>query len=389
MIPAFEDAREYRPEISSVYLSTFFLPAPPDATSFSRALKTDHRALLRQYGTWPDVVWSKDLKLVESKAIREEILHATTLQVWSKWAGCSNQQVTSKSSGTPPLPCRTGSSPSTCFDGARRCGTLEENSRDPYVEFVLDFVQSGYYLFAIEFTLPDSPVYGPLLFKSYYETGGTGYTVTLTDDHRLPLSVECLPLSEQNVVFWIEGLRLVQHRCARVLASDEELEELSRVRHVKITLNGEHRQLWVDSVQLIFRRPIEVSYSIRVNLSSSQTELIRVGRKAYPSPPVQSPYLPPQPKAPPDAPFLSDVKNCSTFFGRYDVPQEATVLLHEPCGITIQDCCQHAHENGADGFQINGAGCCDLLVIESMKNVAHEQNSVNIGWVVGHVVVVV
>jgi hypothetical protein len=323
------------------------------------------REMLTNYGTWPTFARAKDLKLVEHRSIYDEIIAATTRETWTQWAGCSVTQITIGSPGAPPLPCRTGASPATCFDGSRRCGTLDENSRDPYIEFDVDAVRQHYYLFAIEFTLPDSPVYGPLLFKSYYETGGRGYTVTLTDDHRLPLRVGCLPWSEQNVAFWTEGLRRVQHRCARVLASDSDLEELGRARHVKITLDGENRQLWMDSIDIVFRNLVEQP----------------------PSPPVppQSPHLPPQPKAPPDAPSPSVVGNCTTFFGQYLVPREATILLHEPCGQTPEQCCQHAYENGASGFQINGAGCCDLLTVNTVGVAMHESPT-DRGWISGRVV---
>jgi hypothetical protein len=238
---------------------------------------------------------------------------------------------------------------------------------DPYVEFDLDVVRSHYYLFAIEFTLPASPVYGPLLFNSYYENGGTGYTVTLTDDHRLPLTIGCLPWTEQNVAFWTNGLRTVQHRCAKVLASDEDLEELARVRHIKIMLNGEYRQLWVDGIQLVFRNLVE--------------------KPPSPPGPPQSPYAPPQPKAPPDAPVLlpSEAGNCTSFFGQYKMPDEATVIMHEPCGQTRVQCCQHAYENGANGFQINGAGCCDLLAITTAEATTEDRSSVNRGWLSGRV----
>ena len=382
LIPASEDAREYRPEITAVRLSTYFVPEPLEPAPSPPAV-AGRRELLSDYGTWPDFVRAKDLKLVEHRAVYDEIIAATTRETWTKWAGCSVKQITLASPGAPPLPCRTGASPETCFDGARRCGALDGNSRDPYVEFDIDDVRNHYYLFAIEFTLPDSPVYGPLLFKGYYESGGAGYTVTLTDDHRLPLRVGCLPWTEQNVAFWTAGLRRVQHRCARVMASDSDLEELARVRHVKITLDGEHRQLWVERIDIVFREPVDQSYSISVNLTTSEAELIKTF--AYPPPPPQSPHLPPQPRAPPDAPFPSVVGNCTTFFGQYTMPQEATLLLHEPCGQTPEQCCQHAYENGASGFQINGAGCCDLLTITTVGRAIHE-GTTNRGWVSGRVV---
>lgn len=357
LVPADEDAREYRPDIYAVRLSTYFVPEALDARG--------GRELLTSYGSWPGFVRAKDLGLTESSALRDEIVEATTKETWTKWAGCSIKQITLESPGTPPLPCRTGASPATCVDGSRRCGTLEGNSRAPYAEFEVDAVRAHFYLFAIEFTLPDSPVYGPLLFKSYYEAGGTGYSVTLTDDHRFPLRTGCLPWTEQNVAFWTKGLRTVQHRCAKVLASDADLEELARARHVKITLNGANRQLWVDGIQLIFRE--------RVGASGG----------ANPSPPPQSPHVPPQPKAPPDAPIPGAVgNNCITFFGQFVVPGEATVLVREPCGETPETCCAHAFENGASGFQISGAGCCDLLTVTDVGRAFHE-SSINRGWVSG------
>lgn len=320
--------------------------APPDRhPGLQYWYKADSfgRRLLAFYGDWPNHKYAKDLYLEEDAATIQAMRTAIGTTPMQKWAGCSQRQVFSETTVIPPLPCRTGASAQSCVDGERRCGTLYENSYEPFIEFEINEVPLHYYFFALEFTLPDNADFGPLLFQGYYETGGRGYQVTVTDAHKLPLRVGCLPWGEQIVTFWAQGLRKVQHRCAKVLASDEDLEELSKVRHVRITLPGADRQLWVDRVRIIYRNHEDKP----------------------PSPPLPppSPQLPPQPKAPPDMPAPAAV-SCFTYANlKWAIPEKATVLFQEPCGQSFENCCRLAHDFNATGFALSAAGCCDLLEV--------------------------
>ena len=364
LMPSVEAQREYSPPISAVRLSTYFVPESSEASEPDD--DSGGRQLLDIYGTWPSFVRARHIGLTAEPGVRLQMLDKMTAQPWTQWAGCSIRQITTESHSPPSLPCRTGASVVTCIDGARRCSTLYANSVDPYVEIEIDRVPDHYYLFAIEWTLPDSPVYGPLLFHSYDQSGGRGYSITLADEHRLPLRIGCLPLTEQNVVAWVEGLRKVQHRCARVLASDADLRELARARYVTMRLDGSYRQLWLDGIDVVYRDLVE--------------------KPPLPPLPPPSPHIPPRPRAPPDAPADTRRAVCETHYGRYDIPEEATVLLEEPCGQTVEDCCRHAHENQAGGFQLSAAGCCDLLVLAE-RAAPRQATSTDMGWTSGIVAV--
>ena len=40
-------------------------------------------------------------------------------------------------------------------------------------------------------------------------------------------------------------------------------------------------------------------------------------------------------------------------------------IVEEPCGVTQPDCCLHMQENGAAAYQIDDAGCCDLIYLDT------------------------
>ena len=334
-IPDSELAKEATPHISSVTLSTYFLPETKGAEGTRREL------FQAQYGTWPYFTSAEDLGLSEPGEIVDQIKDSLDLLPMTSWAGCSRNQFVA-GQPLPALPCRTGVGAGNCVDGARRCGTVAENARDPFVEFTVDTVDTQYYLFTIEFSLPVHPVCGPLLFKPFEATGGEGYSVTVYDDHHSALSSQCQPFSHQNVKGWVDGMLNVQFQCTSPTATDRQLHELTRARIVRVVLPGENRQIWLDSVRVVYRVLTDVT--------------------PFPPPPPPRPRLPPQPVAPPDSPTATS-SECAFFANTRWLSSQSRFLMNEPCSVTQQTCCEHAHANHATGFQLSASGCCTLLTL--------------------------
>lgn len=315
--------------VESVVLSTYFVP---------EALPG--RSMLQVYGTWPMHVPSSDLFLTASREIVDQIRMNLVNTRYTNWAGCARTQ-----DATPPLPCRTSAAPVHCIPGARRCGTLEENSRSPFAEFGVEHIPSGYALFTIEFILDEDPNRASLLFQGFYERSGSGYEITLFDGGHNPLSVSCRPLREQSTVVYGTGLRYVQHRCARATATEETLGELARVRFIRITLPGEFRQFWVQRVHIKFRKFDNPTLSL--------------------PPPVITPQpRPSSPSAPPDAPLLP---GCTKYTGVVWSTSQFTHVADEPCGLSHEQCCAIAQQNDVDAYTLGESGCCSLVNLESYR----------------------
>ena len=89
-------------------------------------------------------------------------------------------------------------------------------------------------------------------------------------------------------------------------------------------------------------------------------------RRARPPPPPRPPPLPPQPVAPPDAPLSN--RTCTFFEGvRFADSDPVDLLYSEPCGFTVQGCCDLAYEhNNVYAFELSSAGCCTLFGGPSM-----------------------
>ena len=324
------------PRVEAATLSTYFIPISD----------TSRRSLLSVYGEWPNYVFSHDLFLSASPDVVDQIRSSMDNNVaFGRWAGCSRAQLQTDLP-VPPLPCRTAAATEHCVDGERHCGTLEENSMDPTLEINVEDVPVDHYLFTVEFYLPADPVTGSLLFRPFYQSGGTGYTIDLYDGGHGPLKEGCLPLSEQSVAAYSDGLVYVQHRCASTTASERTLRELSLARFVKITLPGMFRQIWIDRVKVVFRRMFEIVPS--------------------PPPTPSLPHTPPY-MAPPDSP--STERTCYDFPGKTWSPLEYIRLVEEPCRLSTSQCCDLAHEHpSATGFLLSSSGCCVLVQLATTED---------------------
>jgi hypothetical protein len=265
------------------------------------------------------------------------------------WAACTQGLAFS------PLPCRTGAVERRCHDGLRACGSVQENTYEPFME--LDFHlyeppnDGNSYLFALHFRLPVHSEYGPLFFHSL--TGDVvenrGWRVEVFDKYHEPLTVQPLQWDAgSNVVEHTDGLRDVTHHMLPPTAEDSDYKELSRARFIRITLIGEYRQIWIDRVDAFFRH------------------IIADGPLPPPPPsPIPSPLSPP---APPDPPFPPPLDSCTIFPNRAYRESQANLLWEVGCGFTRDECCGHARAQSAAGQNVNGfllsaAGCCDMLSI--------------------------
>ena len=254
---------------TSTYLSTYFLadgvdPPPPPNPPPPPGRRLDG---------------GPGMGVALSTSERSSILSGLNGVEMGKWAACT------LSLQSALLPCRSGVAASRCIDGARTCGSVDENGAAPYLELDFhDVAPEDKYLFAIDFHLPATEEYARLFFETVYGVWGQGYRVDLYDEGRVPLSYACLSWSEQSVGAYEAGLRTVQFRCMSSLATDAEYTEVARARLARLTLLGTLRHIWLDSVQLVFR-PIP---TLDETLPSP--------------PPALLPLSPPLPSAPPDAP---------------------------------------------------------------------------------------
>ena len=231
-----------------------------------------------------------------------------------------------------PLACATGSLEEQCVSGGRRCGTAASNAEDPWVE--AEFVLArGHYLWAVVVDLPLNTQLATLLV-------GEKKVEVFGERDRL------LPCAEGNdeVVGVPEGSRLTIV-CHPPTATDADLYGLAGAYRVRITLLGTLRQVWFTGLHVVERALDAVE-----DLGAAS---------------------PPPPPRPPATPAVGAVAvaptapSCTWESNNWITPGVAHRLTHEPCGTSRDECCAHKHENGADAFQIDDAGCCDLVYLES------------------------
>ena len=233
-----------------------------------------------------------------------------------------------------PLACASGSMPHTCLNGDRRCGTGEENAKDPYVDFKFR-IPDGEYLWGLKIALPvneqlTSLFVGPKRVEVFAHRNrplpcaeGNDEVVGPPQDHKL--TIVCQPPT----------------------FTDQQIHDLSEADRVRITLLGEFRQVWLRDFQVIARTIKEAT------------------DEAAPSPPPPPPpLLPDQPASPPSPP---DGKACN-HFGHLNFAKDVKYRAkHEPCGLTKEECCTHkrkAEDEGAGAYMIDDAGCCTVVFFE-------------------------
>ena len=359
-LPPLEERRLLRlVPIYRATLSTYFLPtvgpSPPPDYGNRRALQYSAEA-----GGDPSE-WTTTLPF-EQRAALDGVLdahHAANRSIETLVA-CTQ----STTAAAAPLPCRTGVNPIRCLDGARACGTGDENGRRPFLELDFEDYEPDFngrmYLFAVHFKIPSDEEFGSLLFHPPEIYGGNaqanrGWELTAYDESHNPLSVQCQDWNiGANAAEHADGLIHVTHACLPATAADSDYDVLSHARFLRITLIGEYRQIWLDNVDVYYRAITDVA----------------------PRPPPPPPPPGNGPPAPPDAPrspspppelacFIHDNLVYAIF--------ETYLVEVEPCALTREECCAKANERRNDGlttnaFVISATGCCSLLnVPEAMR----------------------
>lgn len=329
-IPREESDRVVYVEPSVVRLSTYFLgESETDPTTASTALGNQ-------------MALSNVANATRAAAL--QTITSESLPI-SAWAACST------ASAAAPLPCRTGDTPSRCLDGARHCGSTEDNTEAPFLE--IDLLSEWpddrpYYFFGLEILLPRASELATLFFSS--SQGGTDdrfYTVTVYDETHNPLATQCKPYYEQSLDHYTDGLVHFQFVCLEALAEDSAYEAMTHVRFVRLTLTGSYRMIWLEGLTVVLRTTVDLE----------------------PSPPPSPglPPSPPSPLAPPDPP--PDLRSCA--FHNQLVFDPTVVALTEafvePCGLSPAECCALAYDHSDTFvFQLSAAGCCTLFSTDSI-----------------------
>ena len=284
----------------------------------------------------------------------------------SAWAGCTASMVDAGA----PLPCRTAGNPIRCLDGARHCGTDVDNTREPFIEFDFREFEPDFngrmYLFEVKFKLPSNEEYAKLFFHALDAYGGDvqanrGWRLRVYDNTHTELPVQCQSWHTGSLSEYTEGLTDLQHACLKPSATDDEYEILSTARFLRITLIGNYRQIWLDSVEVYFRAIVTI------------VDDMAVATLAPSPPPPQTRLFASPPPATPDAPAepISSDHTCDFIPNKVRIGWQTHVVIYEPCGVRASDCCDFAAEhnhnskeveiNGlVDSFVLTASGCCTL-----------------------------
>ena len=169
----------------------------------------------------------------------------------------SNLVACTRETRDAPFPCRTSVLPERCLDGDRKCSTAEHNGFEPFLE--LDFHatdQKNFYPHILTMRIPPQEEYGKLLFHSLGNDiqANRGWRVELFDKNHTMIEVPVQSWNiGANVAEHSEGLTTVQHALFGAITSDATYAAASKARFLKITLIGQLRQIWFDSVELYVR----------------------------------------------------------------------------------------------------------------------------------------
>jgi len=330
-LPDEELARVVFQSPAAVELSTYFVGgAETDATTASaetgNAMALDNVANATREAAFQAITWNLDKP---------------------QWAQCSQALIDAGAA----LPCRTGDFPRRCVNGARHCGTADENTRAPWMELDLRAgrpTDRDYHFFALEVALPAVPELGQLFFQSAQgvsedrgDVTNRFYALEVFDINHNPLATQCKPYHKQSVDFYSEGMTHFQYACLDALADDAAFVAMRDVRFVRLTLLGEHRMLWLMGARAVWRTLEEMPPSL--------------------PPPPPEPPTPPQAAAPPDPPATTHA--CHDYAAR-SFGDAYPVAFQEPCGLNEQECCALAHDhNHTAAFHLSPSGCCTLLEV--------------------------
>jgi hypothetical protein len=283
-----------------------------------------------------------------ANATREAAFQAITYDLdQPQWAQCSQALIDQGAA----LPCRTGDFPLRCVNGARHCGTADENTRAPWMELDLRAnrpTDRDYHFFALEVALPAVPELGRLFFQSAQgvsedrgDVTNRFYALEVFDINHNPLATQCKPYHKQSVDFYSEGMTHFQYVCLDALADDATFVAMRDVRFVRLTLLGEHRMLWLMGTRAVWRTLEALPPSL--------------------PPPPPEPPTPPQAAAPPDPPPFDH--GCH-FYEQLSFGDAYPVAFKEPCGLSEHECCTLAHDHNQTAvFHLSPSGCCTLLEV--------------------------
>jgi hypothetical protein len=264
-----------------------------------------------------------------------------------QWAQCSQALIDAGAA----LPCRTGDFPRRCVNGARHCGTADENTRAPWIELDLRAdrpTDRDYHFFALEVALPAVPELGQLFFQSAQgvsqdrgDVTNRFYELEVFDENHNPLATQCKPYHKQSVDFYSEGMTHFQYACLDALADDAAFVAMRDVRFVRLTLLGEHRMLWLMGTRAVWRTLEEMPPSL--------------------PPPPPSPPTPPQAAAPPDPPPFGH--ECHEY-ADLSFGDAYPVAFEEPCDLSPAECCRLSYDhNQTAAWHLSPSGCCALLEV--------------------------
>ena len=349
-LPPLEQYRHlYEVLVTKATLSTLFVPtvapAPPPSFPLSANLARVYAAREQSLRAAELAALAADTDVAVSQEKQAQMLAEIALRIndrvhLHRIAACS----ASLAAAGAPLPCRTSVLSDRCIDLGRRCGSAYSNALEPYVE--LDFAnyadpQHKRYFFSVTFRLPAEEEYGRLFFHSLLGDvqENRGWRLTLYDAHHAELAVQCQEWVHARETEHVEGLRDVHHGCLGASASPSDYAEVARARHLRVTLVGEWRQIWLDEVHVYFR-----------DITNDAAFLL-------PPPPGSTPTLPPAAPDPPAPPPAA----CDYYANRVFQDWYSFVEKDEGCAHDYDTCCAAAHEHAAAGFVLSASGCCQLV----------------------------
>lgn len=233
-----------------------------------------------------------------------------------------------------PLTCASGSLELQCLNGRRRCQTASVNAENPFVEIIFKLTK-GSYLWGLEVTLPRNTQ----LSEKF--VGQKRVEVFGNRDEPLPCGE-----GNQKVVGIPSDYRIVIV-CVPAVATDGQIHSLASAYRVKLTLPGTFRQVWLDGIRAM-ERPLSEAVDAPA-----------------PSPP------PPRPAHPPTPPSFVGGAPCTFYPQKWADRADIAKYVHEPCGLTVQHCCDRKNEMSAAAFHIDDAGCCNLLFFTGERALAN------------------
>ena len=254
--------------------------------------------------------------------------------------------------GDMPLPCATAGDAAQCLNGARRCDDWEAQRVDPFLDLHVR-LEPGFHLWAVRIHLPTTPELASLA------EGEKRVELFGPKDEPVPCAQGANAIADVSTE---TGNRQVVVQCVPPDPTDATLYALAGVHRVRITLVGPFRQIWFRKVDFVQRALVEGAGLTKPYATP-------------PPPPLAGAQRPPSPPPPHQA------CNFTAHHKLEFASRAAASVQSEPCGLDRDACCAHAREAnyagpltyGVDpkavGFEIDDAGCCDVLFRAGNDNV--------------------